>query len=60
VDGVEVGDVVAAVAQRRLEHRQEPDAVDAQPLQVVELLGQPAEVPGAVAVAVEEPRRWIS
>jgi hypothetical protein len=55
MDGVEVGDVVAAVAQRRLEHGQQPDAVDAQPLQVVELLGQPAEVPGAVAVAVEEP-----
>ena len=28
--------------------------VDAQPLQVVELLGQPAEVAGAVGVAVEE------
>ena len=35
-------------------HRQQPDAVDAEPLQVVELLGQPAEVAGAVAVAVEE------
>ena len=54
VDVVEVGDVVAAVAQRRRVHRQQPDAVDAEPLQVVELLGQAAEVARAVAVAVEE------
>ena len=54
VDGVEVGDVVAAVAERRRVHGQQPDAVDAQPLQVVELLGQPAEVARAVVVRVEE------
>ena len=54
VDRVEVGDVVAAVAQRRGVERQQPDAVDPEPLQVVELLGQPAEVARAVAVAVEE------
>ena len=54
MDREEVGDVVAAVAQRRLVHRQQPDAVDAEPLQVVELLDQPAEVAGAVVVAVEE------
>ena len=54
LDLEEVRDVVAAVAQRRLEERQQPDAVHAQPLQVVELLGQPAEVAGAVAVGVEE------
>ena len=34
----EVADVVAAVAQRRLVDRQQPDAVDAEPVQVVELL----------------------
>ena len=55
VDREEVGDVVAAVAERRLVHRQEPDAVDAEPLEVVELLDQPAEVAGAVVVPVEEP-----
>ena len=49
-----VADVVAAVAQRRLVDRQQPDAVDAEPLQVVELLGQAAQVAGAVAVAVVE------
>src|SRR4051794_16887389 len=54
VDRVEVGDVVAAVAQRRGVHRQQPDAVDAQPGEVVELLGQAEEVAGAVVVAVEE------
>jgi hypothetical protein len=52
---VEVGDVVAAVAQRRGVHRQQPDDVDAEPLQVVELLRQPAEVAVAVAGAVVEP-----
>src|SRR5690349_17826354 len=54
MDGVEVGDVVAAVAQRRGVHRQQPDAVDTQPGQVVELLGQAEEIAGAVVVAVEE------
>ena len=54
VHRVEIGDVVAAVAQRRGVERQQPDAVDAEPLQVVELLREPAEVARAVAVAVEE------
>src|SRR6266849_10280297 len=54
MDREEVGDVVAAVAQRRRVHRQQPDAVDPEPLQVVELVGEPAEVAGAVVVPVEE------
>ena len=49
-----VGDVVAAVAQRRGEERRDPEAVDAQPGQVVELLDQALEVAGAVAVGVAE------
>ena len=57
VDPVEVGDVVAAVLQRRGVERQQPDAVDAEPLQVVQLLLQAAEVAGAVVVAVEERAR---
>jgi hypothetical protein len=52
-----VGDVVAAVAQRRLVERQQPDAVDAEPVQVVELLDQPAEVTRPVAVGVVERAR---
>ena len=55
VDAEEVRDVVAAVAQRRGVHRQQPDAVDPEPLEVLELLGEPAQVARAVAVAVEEP-----
>ena len=51
---VGVGDVVAAVPERRGEHRQQPDAVDAEPLQVVELLDHPAQVARPVAVGVEE------
>src|SRR4051812_19756379 len=54
VDREEVRDVIAAVAQRRVVEGQQPDAVDAQPLEVVELLDQTAEVAGAVSVAVEE------
>ncbi len=54
LDREEVRDVVAAVAQRRPVEGQQPDAVDAEPLQVVELVDQPAEVAGPVAVSVEE------
>ena len=54
MDREEVGDVVAAVAERRDVHRQQPDAVDADPLQEVELVDQPAEVARPVVVAVEE------
>jgi len=50
----EVGDVVAAVAQRRGVDRQQPDAVDAEPLQVVQPGRQPAQVAGAVAGRVLE------
>src|SRR5262249_52515415 len=53
-DRGEVGDVVAAVAQRRGVDGQQPDAVDAQPLQVVQARRQPGQVPGAVAVGVVE------
>ena len=52
--GEEVADVVAAVAQRRLVEGQQPEAVDAEPLQVVELLGEAPQVAGAVAVGVVE------
>ena len=57
VDLVEVGDVVAAVSERRRIERQQPDAVDAEPLQVVELLRSPRKSPDAVVVRVEERAR---
>jgi hypothetical protein len=53
-DVVVVGDVVAAVAQGRGEERRHPEAVHAEPLQVVELLDEALEVPGAVTVGVAE------
>ncbi len=53
-DGGVVGDVVAAVAQGRLEEGRQPQAVHAQPLQVVQLGGQAREVADAVAVGVLE------
>jgi hypothetical protein len=49
-----VGDVVAVVLERRGEEREEPDAGDAQVLQVVQLLQQTLEVAHAVVVAVGE------
>ena len=51
---VEVADVVAAVAQRRVVERRQPKAVHAKPLQVVEAFDQPAQVAGPVGVGVVE------
>jgi hypothetical protein len=50
VDVLVVGDVVAEVGHRRAVERREPDAVDAQPLQVRQPLPDALEVTGAVAV----------
>ncbi len=51
---LEVRDVVAAVAERRHVEGRQPEAVDAEPLQVVQARGEAAEVAGAVAVRVDE------
>src|SRR5205807_8008538 len=53
-DGEEVADVVAAVTKGRVVEREHPDAVDAQPLEVVELLGEAAQVAGTVVAGVVE------
>ena len=49
-----VADVIAPVAQRRGVEGKEPQAVDAEPLEVVELGDQAGDVAHAVVVAVEE------
>ena len=49
-----VGDVVAAVAQRRGVEGRQPQAVDTEPLQVVEALDEPGEVARADALGVGE------
>ena len=54
MDVLVVRDVVAVVSQRRRIEGQQPEAVDAEALQVVELLRQAREVADAVVVAVEE------
>ena len=54
VDRAVVRDVVAVVAQGGAEERQEPEAVDAQLLEMAELAGEPDEVADAVVVAVLE------
>ena len=54
-DGPVVGDVVPAVPQRGLVEGQQPETVDSQPLQVVQLADEARDVAGAVVVGVEEP-----
>jgi hypothetical protein len=54
VHAVVVGDVVPVVAQRRGVERQQPECGDPDLVQVVEPLGETAEVTDAVAVAVVE------
>ena len=49
-----IGDVVAVVPQRRREKRQQPEAGDAEILQIVELCDQPGKIADAVVVAVAE------
>ena len=54
VDALVVRDVVAPVVVGRGERRVQPDAVDPEPLEVVEALRDPAHVADAVAVGVGE------
>ena len=54
VDPVEVGDVVAIVPQRRRVHGKDPQAVDAQVAEVIELLGEARQVADPVGVRVKE------
>ncbi len=53
-DAEVVGDVVPGIDERRVEARVEPDGVDPQPRQVVEMLDDPAKVADAVTVGVRE------
>ena len=57
VDVLVVADVVAVVGHRRPVDRAQPDDVDAEPLEVVEVVDDAAEVADAVAVAVGEAAR---
>ena len=56
-NGAEVRDVVAPVGIRGHGHRREPDAVDAEPCEVVQMLDDPRDVADAVGVAVSERTR---
>ena len=48
----EVGDVVSTVAQRRVVERRDPQSVDPEPLQIVELADEAREIARTVTVAV--------
>ena len=54
LDGAEIGDVVAPVGVGRHRDRAEPDAVDTQPLEMVEVVDDPLDVSRPVTVAVGE------
>ncbi len=54
MDGGVVGDIVAVVAQRRRKEGHQPQRVDSQVLQVIELLHQAGKIADAVVVAVAE------
>ena len=54
VDGPVFRDVIAVVAQGRGKERHQPDGVDAQFLQVIELLRQTPEIADAVCIGVEK------
>ena len=53
-DGEVIGNVVAVIHVRRVEHRGEPDDVDTQLSQVGQLLGDTLQVTNTVAVRVVE------
>src|SRR5262245_59503917 len=54
VHGTVVADVIAVVAERRAKEGQEPETVDAQLLEVVELARETGKIADAVVVAVPE------
>jgi hypothetical protein len=56
IDREVVGDVVPAVVVRRRVERQQPQAVGAEPADVLQSLGDPAEVAPPVSVGVQEER----
>jgi hypothetical protein len=57
LDTAVVGDVVAPIGVRRHGDRAQPDRIDAQPLEVVEMVDDPLEIAVAVAVRVRERQR---
>src|SRR5829696_8132957 len=57
VDVVVVGDVVAVVSHRRAVDRAQPDDVDTEQLEIVEMVQDSAEVTDSVTVAVSEAAR---
>jgi hypothetical protein len=57
VDVVVVGDVVAVVGHRRAVDRTQPDDVDTEQLEIVQVVQDSAEVTDAVTVAIGEAAR---
>ena len=49
---VEVGNVIAAIAQRRSVHRQQPETINAEVADVTELFDQAGKITDAVGVGI--------
>jgi hypothetical protein len=49
-----IGNIITIVAPGRRRKREQPESGDAQVLQIVELLGESAEISHPVAIAVEK------
>jgi len=58
IDVAIVGDVVAEILHRRREERRQPDGVDVEAGDVVQLVQHAGQVAHAIAVAVEE-TTWV-
>src|SRR5262245_32539193 len=54
MDILVIGNVIPIVAQRRWIERQQPQRIDAERLEIVQLLGHPAEISYAIVVGVEK------
>lgn len=52
MDRAIIRNVVAIIAQRGWEERHQPDGIDPQIPQIVELLSEALEIPNAVAIAI--------
>src|SRR3989442_15797724 len=52
-----IGNVIAKIGHRRWVDRREPDGVNAEPAQVIQLAGDPRQISYPIAIAIEKTTR---
>ena len=52
-----IGDVVTAIAQRRITDGRHPDRIHAKPMQIVQPLPEAVQIPDPIAIAIGEAAR---